>query len=92
MAIAVAGAGLGLVLGPASTDALNRAPGVAYGEVTGITQTVRNFGASLGLKVMGSRRSRLRRRRPLHPEGRLDHGRGVRRSEVSTRTWSRRRD
>ena len=54
MAIAVAGAGLGLVLGPASTDALNRAPGVAYGEVTGITQTVRNLGASLGLAVMGS--------------------------------------
>ena len=54
MAIAVAGAGLGLVLGPVSTDALNRAPGVAYGEVTGITQTVRNLGASLGMAVMGS--------------------------------------
>jgi EmrB/QacA subfamily drug resistance transporter len=54
MAIAVAGAGLGLVLGPVSTDALNRAPGAAYGEVTGITQTVRNLGASLGLAVMGS--------------------------------------
>jgi MFS family permease len=54
VAIAVAGAGLGLVLGPVSTDALNRAPGAGYGEVTGITQTVRNLGASLGLAVMGS--------------------------------------
>ena len=50
----MAGAGLGLVLGPVSTDALNRAPGAGYGEVTGITQTVRNLGASVGLAVMGS--------------------------------------
>ena len=42
------------MLGPVSTDALNRAPDVGYGEVTGITQTVRNLGASLGLAVMGS--------------------------------------
>jgi EmrB/QacA subfamily drug resistance transporter len=54
IALVVAGAGLGLVLGPVSTDALNRAPDVGYGEVTGITQTVRNLGASLGLAVMGS--------------------------------------
>ena len=53
-AVALAGAGLGLVLGPVSTDALNRAPDVGYGEVTGITQTVRNLGASLGLAIMGS--------------------------------------
>jgi EmrB/QacA subfamily drug resistance transporter len=52
--IAIAGAGLGLVLGPVSTDALNRAPDAGYGEVTGITQTVRNLGASLGLAIMGS--------------------------------------
>ncbi len=53
-ALVLAGAGLGLVLGPVSTDALNRAPGAAYGEVTGLTQTVRNLGASLGLAIMGS--------------------------------------
>ena len=52
--IALAGAGLGLVLGPVSTDALNRAPNTSYGEVTGVTQTVRNLGASLGLAIMGS--------------------------------------
>ena len=45
--VVVAGAGMGLVLGPASTDAVNRAPKTSYGEVTGITQTVRNFGGQL---------------------------------------------
>lgn len=52
--IALAGGGLGLMLGPASTDAVNRAPSTAYSEVTGITQTARNFGASLGLAVLGA--------------------------------------
>jgi hypothetical protein len=52
--IALAGAGIGLVLGPVSTDAVNRAPRTSYGEATGITQTSRNFGASLGLAVLGS--------------------------------------
>jgi EmrB/QacA subfamily drug resistance transporter len=50
----LAGGGIGLILGPASTDALNRAPSSGYSEVTGITQTSRNFGASLGLAVLGS--------------------------------------
>lgn len=52
--LAIAGAGMGLTLGPASTDALNRAASNAYGAVTGVTQTVRNFGGSLGLAVLGS--------------------------------------
>jgi MFS family permease len=52
--IALAGGGLGLMLGPASTDAVNRAPSKSYSEVTGITQTARNFGASLGLAVLGA--------------------------------------
>ena len=39
---------MGLMLGPANTDAINRAPGTSYGEATGITQTVRNYGSSLG--------------------------------------------
>jgi hypothetical protein len=42
------------MLGPASTDAVNRAPSTSYSEVTGITQTSRNFGASLGLAVLGA--------------------------------------
>jgi EmrB/QacA subfamily drug resistance transporter len=52
--IVMAGAGVGLVLSPANTDALNRVPKSRYGEATGITQTVRNFGSSLGLAVLGS--------------------------------------
>ena len=50
----ITGAGVGLLLGPASTDAVNRAPSTRYSEVTGITQTARNFGASVGLAVLGA--------------------------------------
>ncbi|HEX2071803.1 MAG TPA: MFS transporter [Thermoleophilaceae bacterium] len=52
--IVMAGAGVGFVLGPASTDALNRVSRSRYGEATGINQTVRNFGASIGLAVLGT--------------------------------------
>ncbi|HEY1591498.1 MAG TPA: MFS transporter [Solirubrobacteraceae bacterium] len=52
--IALAGAGPGLILATASTDAVNRAPSSGYSEVTGITQTARNFGGSFGLAVMGA--------------------------------------
>ena len=52
--LALAGAGMGMTLGPVSTDALNRSGSAAYGAVTGVTQTVRNFGGSLGLAVLGS--------------------------------------
>jgi EmrB/QacA subfamily drug resistance transporter len=52
--IVMTGAGMGLILSPANTDAINRAPATSYGEATGITQTVRNFGASLGLAVLGT--------------------------------------
>ena len=52
--IILAGAGMGLMLGPASTDAVNRASRLSYGEATGITQTVRNYAASLGLAILGT--------------------------------------
>jgi EmrB/QacA subfamily drug resistance transporter len=52
--IVVAGIGCGLVLSPANTDALNRVAKDRYGEATGITQTVRNFGSSLGLAILGT--------------------------------------
>jgi MFS family permease len=52
--VILAGGGLGLMLGVASTDAVNRAPKTSYSEVTGITQTARNFGASIGLAVLGT--------------------------------------
>ena len=52
--IILSGAGLGLMLGPASTDAVNRASRLSYGEATGITQTVRNYSSSLGLAILGT--------------------------------------
>jgi MFS family permease len=52
--IVVAGAGTGLMLGQANTDAINRASRLSYGEATGITQTIRNYGASLGFAILGT--------------------------------------
>jgi EmrB/QacA subfamily drug resistance transporter len=52
--IILAGAGMGFMLGQASTDAVNRASRLSYGEATGITQTGRNYAASLGLAVLGT--------------------------------------
>ena len=53
-AVILAGAGMGFMLTPASTDAVNRASRLSYGEATGITQTVRNYAASLGFAVLGT--------------------------------------
>lgn len=52
--VVMAGAGMGMMLGPANTDAVNRASTLTYGEATGITQTVRNYFASLGLAILGT--------------------------------------
>jgi len=52
--IVMAGAGMGLMLGQANTDAINRASRYSYGEATGITQTVRNYGASLGFAILAT--------------------------------------
>jgi EmrB/QacA subfamily drug resistance transporter len=52
--IVISGFGMGMMLGPASTDAVNRASKLSYGEATGITQTVRNYAASLGIAVLGT--------------------------------------
>ncbi len=52
--IILAGAGMGFMLGPASTDAVSRASRLTYGEATGITQTIRNYSASLGLAILGT--------------------------------------
>jgi MFS family permease len=52
--VIIAGAGMGLMLGQASTDAVNRASVMSYGEATGITQTVRNYTASLGIAILGT--------------------------------------
>jgi EmrB/QacA subfamily drug resistance transporter len=52
--IVVAGFGMGLMLGPANTDAINQVGRLSYGEATGVTQTTRNFGASFGLAALGT--------------------------------------
>ncbi|HTX00793.1 MAG TPA: MFS transporter [Acidimicrobiales bacterium] len=52
--IVLAGAGMGFMLGQANTDAVNRASRLSYGEATGITQTVRNYAASLGFAILGT--------------------------------------
>ncbi len=52
--IVLAGGGMGFMLGPASTDAVNRASRLSYGEATGITQTIRNYAASMGLAILGT--------------------------------------
>ena len=52
--IVMAGAGLGLLVTAASTDAVNRAINATYGEVIGITQTTRNYGSSLGFAILGT--------------------------------------
>jgi EmrB/QacA subfamily drug resistance transporter len=52
--IVLTGAGMGFVLSPASTDAINQVSRDRYGEATGINQTLRNYGSSLGMAVLGS--------------------------------------
>ncbi len=52
--VILSGAGIGAMLGPASTDAVNRASRLSYGEATGITQTVRNYAAALGIAILGN--------------------------------------
>jgi EmrB/QacA subfamily drug resistance transporter len=52
--IIIAGAGMGMMLGTANTDAINRASTLSYGEASGITQTIRNYGAGLGLAILGT--------------------------------------
>jgi MFS family permease len=52
--VIVAGFGMGLLIGPANTDAVNRASRLSYGEATGITQTISNYGASIGLAALGT--------------------------------------
>jgi EmrB/QacA subfamily drug resistance transporter len=52
--VALSGFGLGLMIGPANTDALNQVGRQSYGEATGVTQTTRNLGGSVGLAALGT--------------------------------------
>jgi EmrB/QacA subfamily drug resistance transporter len=48
------GAGLGLVMSPLNTDALNRVGLRQRGEASGVIQTARNFGSALGVAIIGT--------------------------------------
>ncbi len=64
--IVLAGLGLGMLIGAANTDAINQVPEQNYGEATGVTQTARNYGASLGIAILGTVLSTSLHSRILH--------------------------
>ncbi|WP_432589317.1 MFS transporter [Streptomyces sp. HD1123-B1] len=52
--MAMVGLGLGLVFSPVNTDALSRVPAVDRPQASGIVQTVRQLGGTLGVAVIGT--------------------------------------
>jgi EmrB/QacA subfamily drug resistance transporter len=48
------GVGLGLTLSPTNTDALGRVPDAERSQASGVVQTVRQLGGTLGVAVIGS--------------------------------------
>jgi EmrB/QacA subfamily drug resistance transporter len=48
------GIGLGLTISPTNTDSLNRVAGPERGQASGLVQTVRQLGGTLGLAVVGA--------------------------------------
>ena len=48
------GVGVGLVMGPANTDAMNSASSALRGQASGVVQTVRQVGGTIGLAIMGT--------------------------------------
>jgi EmrB/QacA subfamily drug resistance transporter len=49
-----AGVGIALVMSPSNTDAMNAAPSALRGEASGVVQTVRQVGGTVGLAVVGT--------------------------------------
>jgi EmrB/QacA subfamily drug resistance transporter len=52
--MALTGLGLGLVFSPVNTDALSRVPARKRSQASGIVQTVRQLGGTLGVAVIGA--------------------------------------
>jgi MFS family permease len=48
------GIGLGLTISPTNTDSLNRVAGSERGQASGLVQTVRQLGGTLGLAIVGA--------------------------------------
>jgi len=54
LGMAVIGAGVGFVLSPTSTDSMSRVPGDSRAQVSGLIQTMRHMGGTVGLAVIGA--------------------------------------
>lgn len=54
LGLVLAGGGIGFMFSPAATDMVNRAIGATYGEVTALTQTMKNLGGALGMAFFSS--------------------------------------
>ena len=52
--MAILGAGAGFVMSPTNTDALSRVPGVLRGQASGLVQTFRQMGGTVGMAAMGA--------------------------------------
>jgi hypothetical protein len=50
----VSGIGLALVMSPSNTNAMNAAPSELRGQASGVVQTVRQVGGTVGLAIMGT--------------------------------------
>jgi EmrB/QacA subfamily drug resistance transporter len=50
----VAGVGIALVMSPSNTDAMNAAPPELRGQASGVVQTVRQVGGTVGLAIVGT--------------------------------------
>jgi Major Facilitator Superfamily len=53
-AYVVAGIGMALVMTPASTDAMNSAPAAHRGQASGVMNTLKQVGGTVGLAIMGT--------------------------------------
>lgn len=52
--MAVIGAGVGFVMSPTNTDSMSRVPADARAQVSGLIQTMRHMGGTVGLAVIGA--------------------------------------
>jgi EmrB/QacA subfamily drug resistance transporter len=62
-AVAIMGAGMGLVMAPASTTIMNTVPGHQAGAGSAINDTIREVGGALGIAIIGSLSASLYRTR-----------------------------
>ena len=54
LSMILSGLGISFVMGPTNTDSLNRVPSIDRGQASGIVQTFRQIGATIGIAVLSS--------------------------------------